>query len=108
MFVPPPWQLGAGLRLIEPPPAGLTCVVSAKHAVKFAVTLLAPVMLTVTGLAAPVASPLQLLNLYPVAGLAVSWTFVPCVYLVGSTAQLGAGEAATEPLPAGATLVESA
>jgi hypothetical protein len=46
-------------------------------AVKFAVVLLFPFMVTVTGFVAPVTSPVQLLNMYPELGVAVRITCAP-------------------------------
>jgi hypothetical protein len=45
--------------------------------VKVAATALLPVMLTVIGLAVPVASPLQLAKVQPTSAVAVKVTFVP-------------------------------
>ena len=53
----------------------VTCWVEA--AVKVAVMFLLPVIVTASGLAVPVASPLQPVNWKPAAGVAVSVTTVP-------------------------------
>jgi hypothetical protein len=44
---------------------------------KFAVVLLLPFIITVTGFVAPVASPVQLLKVYPELGVAVRMTCAP-------------------------------
>jgi hypothetical protein len=63
---------------------------------KFAVTALFPFIVTVVGLAAPVASPVHMSNAYPDAAVAVRVTDAPdanCVPL---------GDTATVPPPVGA------
>jgi len=55
------------------PVAGLT-VRDPGRAVKFAVTDVLLLMVSVSGLLVPVASPLQLLKIYPALGVAVSVT----------------------------------
>src|SRR5437870_3895241 len=58
-----------------------------------AVMFLSPLIVTDIGLLDPLASPLQLIRLYPVDGIAVSCTVVALSYKARS------GEFETEPLP---------
>jgi hypothetical protein len=60
-------------------PAGLVVIVMGVTAtsVKFAVADLAALMVTGCGLVLPLTSPLQLVNWYPDAGMAVNWTTAP-------------------------------
>jgi hypothetical protein len=67
-----------GLFVIDPDPDGLTLTVSVYwFCVKFAVTVLLPLIVTVTGFVVPLASPLQLPNVYPAFADAVSVTTSP-------------------------------
>ena len=49
-------------------------------AVKLAVTLFEPLIVTEAGLTEPVRSPDQVEKLYPVAGAAETWTLLPLLY----------------------------
>lgn len=73
---------------------------------KLAVTLLLPFIATTVGLVEPLASPLQLLNVYPLFAVAVRVTLVPEEYCV-PLLQFGNGIAATVPVPLGFTLFVS-
>jgi hypothetical protein len=64
-------------------------------AIKFAVTVLFPFIVTVVGLVAPTASPVQLLKAYPDAAVAESVTTVPDAYSDWE------GDTATVPPPEG-------
>jgi hypothetical protein len=64
-------------------------------------------MVTVAGLAVPLASPPQEEKVWPVLGVAVRVTVVPVEYLVESPGQFGAGFGVTDPPPAGLEFVVS-
>ena len=67
-----------GLFVTDPDPDGLTPTVNVYwFCVKFAVTALFPLIVTETGLVVPLASPLQLPNVYPAFADAVSVTTSP-------------------------------
>jgi len=80
----------AGSTVTLPPPVGLTLTVrSYSSAVKFAVTVMSPFIVTIPGLAEPVSPPDQLVKLYPAEGTGVSVTVVPEMYgPAGSTVTL--------------------
>ncbi len=68
---------------------------------KFAVTVVFPFIVTDPAVVLPLA-PLQLLNAYPLCGLAVRLTLVPCLYCAP---QFAAVFTVTLPVPLGFTLV---
>lgn len=74
-------------------------------ATKFAITLLFVLIVTVVGFALPLASPLQLLNVYPLLAFAVKLTVVPAVYR--PPLQLEGVLTVTPPVPRGLTAVDN-